>query len=66
MTSRLPQFRSLVQSIDRSLDEARRRRLGLDKVSVPALPLTSSTVNGKLKASRVDRVHSFGEARRTG
>jgi len=67
MNSRLPQFRTLVQTIDLRLDEARRRRLGLDTLPPPSsLPLSSSTVNGKLKASRVDRAQHFSPARRTG
>lgn len=65
MSNRFPQFRTLVQIIDRSLDDARRRRLGLDKPPVVVTaPQCSPMINGKMKASRVDRSSEL--TRRTG
>lgn len=79
-------LRSLVEVMDRCLDAARRRRLGLDRGTPmpsqgtrpegrPGCQPGSSTVNGKLKASRVvpglssdstSPNHRFDEARQTG
>ncbi|HMN95105.1 MAG TPA: hypothetical protein PKC43_01950 [Phycisphaerales bacterium] len=47
---RLLRMRELVRSVDRSLEEARRRRLG-----IPAQPVPQALVAGRMRASRLER-----------
>jgi len=54
-------LRELLRTMDDSIDEARRRRLGLPPVQMPSA--TSTMVGGKLKATRVPRERNDASGR---
>lgn len=62
MHNHLLRLRTLMNVMDRSIEDARKRRLGVACAPVPA----THAVNGKLKASRVDRTAQNDQVRRTG
>lgn len=62
MHNQLLRFRTLMNIMDRSIEDARNRRLGVSCAPVPV----THVVNGKLKASRVDRRVHDEQERRTG
>lgn len=51
MNDRLHRTRSLLKVMERSIDEARRRRLGIDSIA----PVPVSPVPARMKATRIER-----------